>query len=64
MKWIWIGLGLNAMETPLDNTILIDSTIVDWIEKDWEHQKESAFDKRSIRQLEFEYDNVALFWHT
>ena len=63
MKWIWIGLGLNAMETPLDNTILIDSSIVNWIQEDWESQKERTFDKRSIRQLEYEYDNVALFWH-
>lgn len=51
------------MEPPLDNTILIDSSIVDWIEKDWQYQQERAFDRRSIRQLEYEYDNVALFWH-
>lgn len=47
----------------MNNTILIDSSIVDWIEKDWSARVAVASDGRTTRQFEFHYDNVALLWH-
>lgn len=47
----------------MDKTILIDSAIVNWIDEDWSARVAAANDRRTIRQFEYHYDNVALLWH-
>ena len=47
----------------MDNTILIDSTIVEWIEQDWKYLNETVVDRRKIRQKPMDYDNAVLFWY-
>lgn len=47
----------------MENTILIDSTIVEWIEQDWKYLNETVVDRRKIRQKPMDYDNAVLFWY-